>query len=80
MGSGGESYALLLVWVMNFFPQALLQSATHSSSAEDTIDFICDRYAYACMKYSFKRIRQNYHRVCKTAVPSAASMPFAYLF
>ena len=47
MGSGGKSCTLLLVWVMDFFPQALLQSATHSLSTEDTADFTHDRYAYA---------------------------------
>lgn len=46
MGSAGKSHTLLLGWVVDFFPQALLQSATHSLSAEDTIDFTHDRRAY----------------------------------
>lgn len=43
MGSEGKSCALLLVWIISFFPQALLQSTAHSLSTEDTIDFTHDR-------------------------------------
>lgn len=46
LSSRGKSYTLLLAWVMNFFSQTMLQSAKHSLSTEDTIDFTHDRYAY----------------------------------
>lgn len=45
-GSGGMSNVLVFIWVFNFSPQALLQSATRSVTTEDGTDFTRDRYAY----------------------------------
>lgn len=45
LGDELQREVLYSAWIMNFFPQTLLQSAKHSLSTEDTIDFTCDRYA-----------------------------------